>query len=263
VGGVHQAAQSGFSTGAQAYVRGRPEYPPQLQSWLRDEVGLHGADRVVDLGAGTGKFTKLLAATGAQVVAVEPVAAMRAQLSAALPQVQVVDGTAEALPLSSSSSDVVVCAQAFHWFATRAALDQIHRVLKPAGRLALVWNVRDESVDWVRAITEIITPYEGNAPRFHTGQWRLAFEGAGFDALRLQVFAHQHVGTAQEVIVDRILSVSFIAALSARARARVAHRLRTLIETHPALRGRERVVFPYQTQAYWCLRLDDASVPGA
>ena len=184
---------------------------------------------------------------------------MRAQFMQQLPCVVVLAGSAEAMPLQSASVDVVVCAQAFHWFATEAALTEIHRVLKPNGKLALVWNVRDESVDWVAAITAIITPYEGNAPRFYKGDWRKPFAapaGQRFTALEQSNFAYQHVGNAQEVILDRFMSVSFIAALAASDKAAVFAQLNDLIATHPELRNQEKISLPYKTEAYVCTRID-------
>lgn len=155
---VHSAAQQGFSAEAQRYAQGRPEYPEALSDWLRDALGLRPQTVAVDLGAGTGKFTRLLARTGARVVAVEPVDAMRAQLAEALPQVQALAGSAQSIPLANGFADALVCAQAFHWFATVEALEEMRRVLTAEGRLGLVWNVRDESLDWVAEITRIITP---------------------------------------------------------------------------------------------------------
>jgi SAM-dependent methyltransferase len=251
---IHVAAQQGFSAEAQTYARGRPDYPAALQPWLGGAMGLGPGKLVVDLGAGTGKFTRLLARSGAEVIAVEPVAAMRGQLSAALPAVRVLPGAAQAIPLHAASVDAVVCAQAFHWFADDAALAEIHRVLRPGGKLGLVWNVRDESVDWVAAITGIITPYEGDAPRFYKGDWRKPFAGARFTELEKLCCDYEHVGTAQEVILDRFLSVSFIAALPDEEKQSVADRLQALIDSHPALRGRERIAFPYRTEAYGCTR---------
>jgi len=255
---VHTSAQQGFTREAQAYVRGRPDYPAELLGWLRGELGLGAGRQAVDLGAGTGKFTKLLLQTGAAVTAVEPVDAMRAQLAAALPAVRGLAGTAQAMPLDDASADAVLCAQAFHWFARREALAEIHRVLRPGGQLGLVWNVRDESVDWVARLTAIVTPYEGDTPRFHKGDWRRPFDDTEgtplFTELRLSRFAYQHVGTPQEVIIDRFLSVSFIAALPPAEHAAVARELHTLVATHPALRGRETIAFPYETQAYRATR---------
>ncbi|MFL1504732.1 class I SAM-dependent methyltransferase [Pseudomonas sp. O64] len=253
--GVHTSAQQGFSTQAVTYAQGRPDYPRQLTGWLTEALHIDAHSTVIDLGAGTGKFTRLLNTLAPALIAVEPVQAMGAQLSKLLPDVRLVNGTAESIPLQTAVADAVVCAQAFHWFSTEAALTEIHRVLKPGGRLGLVWNVRDESVDWVAAITDIITPYEGDTPRFHSGRWREAFTGEYFTAPEMTTFAYQHVGSPQEVIMDRFLSVSFIAALPAAQKATVTAQLQALIETHPALRGRDTVAFPYQTQAYVCHRL--------
>ncbi|KAA0942627.1 MULTISPECIES: class I SAM-dependent methyltransferase [unclassified Pseudomonas] len=254
--GVHTSAQQGFSTQAATYAQGRPDYPRQLTGWLTEVLQINAQSTVVDLGAGTGKFTRLLSTVAPTVIAVEPVAAMGAQLTKGMPDVHLLTGTAEAIPLEDASTDALVCAQSFHWFSTQAALREIHRVLKPGGRLGLIWNMRDESVDWVAAITAIITPYEGDTPRFHTGQWRAAFTGEYFSAAQMTCFPYTHVGSPQEVIMDRFLSVSFIAALPADKKATVTEQLHTLIQTHPALRGRDTVAFPYQTQAYRCLRVD-------
>lgn len=253
--GVHTSAQQGFSTQAVTYAQGRPDYPRQLTGWLADTLHIDAHASVIDLGAGTGKFTRLLSTLAPTLIAVEPVAAMGAQLTKLLPDVRLVNGTAESIPLPTASADAVVCAQAFHWFSTEAALAEIHRVLKPEGRLGLVWNVRDESVDWVAAITAIITPYEGDTPRFHTGRWREAFTGEYFSEPEMTCFPYSHVGSPQEVIMDRFLSVSFIAALPDAAKAVVTAQLQVLIDTHPALKGRDTVAFPYQTQAYVCHRL--------
>jgi len=252
---VHAAAREGFEKQAAAYARGRPDYPPALDGWLRTALALGPGRVVADVGAGTGKFTPYLTATGAEVLAVEPVDAMRAQLAARLPGVRALAGTAQATGLADGALDAVVCAQAFHWFATREALDEFHRVLKPGGRLGLVWNARDESVDWVAALTAIVTPYEGDAPRFHKGDWRRAFPHPGFGPLTETRWPHEHVGPPQQVIVDRFLSVSFIASLPEAERAEVRARIEALIATHPALRGRETVRFPYTTLAVDCARL--------
>ncbi|QOQ77040.1 class I SAM-dependent methyltransferase [Pseudomonas poae] len=253
--GVHTSAQQGFSTQAVTYAQGRPDYPRQLTGWLTEVLHIDAQSTVIDLGAGTGKFTRLLSTLAPALIAVEPVQAMGAQLNKLLPDVRLVEGTADAMPLPTAVADALVCAQAFHWFSTEAALAEIHRVLKPDGRLGLVWNVRDESVDWVAAITDIITPYEGDTPRFHTGRWREAFTGEYFSAPEMTTFTYQHVGSPQEVIMDRFLSVSFIAALPPAAKATVTAQLQALIDTHPDLRGRDTVAFPYQTQAYVCQRL--------
>lgn len=252
---IHHAAAQGFSSQADTYARGRPDYPAELGDWLRDSLGLAPGKTVVDLGAGTGKFTRLLLPTGATVIAVEPVDAMRDQLSGRFPAVRAVQGSAESMSLPDASVDAVVCAQAFHWFANAAAMREIGRVLKPGGRLGLVWNVRDESVGWVARLTEIMTPYEGDAPRFYKGDWKKVFPAEGFGPLGLTRFPYTHTGAPEQVIVDRVMSVSFIASLPQPEQDAVRARLHALIDADPALQGRDAVSFPYSTEAYCCERL--------
>lgn len=254
--GIQKIAQIGYSSQAGTYAKGRPSYPVELHTWLRETLEILPGSTVIDLGAGTGKFTRLLSSMEIDVVAVEPVEAMRTEFAKSLPGIRILEGRAECIPVGSGTAQALVCAQAFHWFANERALAEIHRVLKPNGRLGLIWNVRDESVDWVAAITDIITPYEGDTPRFHTGLWRLPFTGRHFSTPELTCFRYTHSGSAQEVIIDRFLSVSFIAALPSAEKAKVTEQLQYLIETHPSLRGREIIEFPYQTQAYLCRRLD-------
>lgn len=252
---IHHAAAQGFSSQADTYARGRPDYPAEIDTWLRETVGLSAGRTVVDLGAGTGKFTRLLQPTGATLIAVEPVAQMRAQLASKLPTVQVVEGTAESMPLADASVDAVVCAQAFHWFANTAAMREIRRVLRPGGRLGLIWNVRDESVGWVARLTEIMKPFEGDAPRFHRGDWRKVFPAEGFGPLALTSLPYTHTGAPEQVIVDRVMSVSFIASLRPAQQDAVRQQLHEVIAHDPALKGQDTVSFPYRTEAYCCERL--------
>lgn len=112
--GVHHAAAEGYASLANTYTRGRPDYPPEVAGWLRDQLGLEAGKTVVDLGAGTGKFTPRLIETGAHVIAVEPVAGMLEKLAASFPQVDARPGTADAIPLPDASVDAIVCAQSFH-----------------------------------------------------------------------------------------------------------------------------------------------------
>jgi SAM-dependent methyltransferase len=249
---IHPTAAKGFANGADTYVRGRPDFPPAALAWLREDLGLQPGKTVIDLGAGTGKFTRLLVETGATVTAVDPVAAMLNRLVRDLPGVTALPGDAQHIPLPDACADALICAQAFHWFANAESLAEIRRVLKPGGLLGLIWNVRDQSVDWVRKLTAIMDPHEGEAPRYDDGEWRAAFPAPGFGDLREKSFPHVHVGSPEQVILDRVASVSFIAALDEPVRARVLAGIRALIDATPGLAGRGSVSFPYVTRAWWC-----------
>ncbi len=253
-GTVHHAA-NGYSAVAEAYVRGRPEYPQELTDWLREEIGLGRGSRVVDLGAGTGKMTPRLLATGADVVAIEPVTQMLDKLSTTYPRVEALTGAAQAIPLADGEVDVVVCAQSFHWFAGPAALSEIHRVLKPGGRLALIWNLSDTRVPWVTRLSETINRYEGDAPRFHTGAWRGAFPYPGFGPLVERRYEHLHIGKPEDVIFHRVHSISFVGAMTPERRATLDQELRRLVDDEPTLSGREEIAVPYLTSAIYTRKL--------
>ena len=173
--GVHHAAADGYASLASTYTRGRPDYPPEVAGWLRDHLGLEAGKTVLDLGAGTGKFTSRLIDTGAQVIAVEPVSGMLEKLATSFPHVDARSGTADAIPLPDASVDAVVCAQSFHWFATHAALAEIHRVLKPGGDFLLILVANDR---WAKLAFGPLLSHGGT---YGTEWWRDAAATAGFD----------------------------------------------------------------------------------
>jgi SAM-dependent methyltransferase len=248
---LHLTAAEGYGHGAAIYARGRPGFPLQALDWLTKDLRL-GPGRIgVEIGAGTGKFTKLLTQTNAEIIVIEPVAAMLAQLSIDQPGLRALRATAQNLPLADASVDAVVCAQSFHWFATAAALAEMRRVLKPDGMLGLIWNVRDQSAEWVAELTRILEPYEGGAPRYDNGEWRSVFPAPGFGPLHKKTVTHAHTGNAEQVVVDRVASVSFIAALDEAERNIVLDRVRALIAATPELHGKDAVSMPYVTEMFW------------
>lgn len=240
----------GYITGAQTYAAGRPGYPPEAGDWLRETLGIGPGSRVLEVGAGTGKFLPLLKACTPQVIALEPIAEMRAILQRDHPDVEALAGTADAIPLPGAAVDAIVCAQAFHWFATAAAVAEMRRVLKPGGTLGLIWNVRDESVPWVAALTAITNRYESDAPRYRSGLWRHAFPAPGFAFLGERHVRHSHIGPPEQVIVGRTLSVSFIANLPEPQRREAEQAVRSLIADTPELAGKAEIAFPYETDMY-------------
>jgi SAM-dependent methyltransferase len=144
---------SSFGAVAQAYAEYRPEYPAESVRWCVAPLGRDvAALRLLDLGAGTGKLTTLLAALGAEVTAVEPDTAMLAELRRGLPSVAALAGPAERIPLPDGSVDAVLCGQSMHWFDMPKALPEIARVLVPGGTLSGLWNSDDDRVGWVAGL---------------------------------------------------------------------------------------------------------------
>ncbi len=181
-------------------------------------LGLRAGRVVVDLAAGTGKLTRRLVPSGAGVVAVEPLAEMRAQLEHLVPAADVVDGTAEQLPLESASADAVTVGQAFHWFDAGRALAEIARVLRPGGALALVWNIRDLSDSLQQRINELLVPVRRDTPSEHEQPWRAVLASApSFGPAEERSFPWVQAHTTAELL-DRIGSISFVARLAPAAR---------------------------------------------
>jgi ubiquinone/menaquinone biosynthesis C-methylase UbiE len=186
------------------------------------------------------------------VIAVEPVDGMRRKLVDALPEVEALAGTAEALPLADASVDGVLCAQAFHWFDGDRALAEIYRVLRGRGGLGLIWNVRDEAVAWERQLSELLSRYDADAPRKKWGRWREAFERTTlFTPLEEREFRHRQEGDVQTML-DRVGSISFIASLPEAERASFLGEVRRLVEPHET-----PLVMHYRTEVYWCFRRPD------
>jgi SAM-dependent methyltransferase len=239
---INETAAIGFARSAEAYELGRPGYPAAALELL----SLSSAMTVLDLAAGTGKLTRALTETGASVIAVEPVAEMRA----ALPEsVRALDGTAEAIPLEEASVDLVTVAQAFHWFDGPAALREIHRVLRPGGRLAILWNRRVEDAPVNQAIEALVEPHRMGTPTHRGDAWRTVFERSSlFGPLEEHVFAAEQV-LDEDGLAARICSISFIARLPEPERAGLLARARELTAGGP-------VTVPYRTEVQVADRLE-------
>jgi SAM-dependent methyltransferase len=250
---VHEVAAAGFNDSAD-YEAARPSYPPEAIAWLVEHLDIRSDRRVCDLAAGTGKLTRLVVPTGADLLAIEPVPGMRATFRRVLHEVPVVAGTAEALPVRTAVLDALVVAQAWHWFDHDRAAAEAARVLRRGRGLALLWNARERTEPWVDAVWQIMDRVEKRAPWRDHENWRdSAFhEMPGFGGMVQAQFHHRHTLTP-EAVVRRLASVSHVAVLPEPERAAVLDEVRGVLATHPDVAGREIVEIPYRVDclAVW------------
>lgn len=245
--GEHGAPSPGRSFGSVAagYAAQRPSYPSEAVPHLLGRGD--GLRQVLDVGAGTGLLTQVVAAAGHRVVAVDPAPEMLAQLATRLPGVDALAGTAESLPLADATVDAVVAGQAAHWFDVVPAAREFRRVLRPGGVLGLVWNTRDESVPWVAALGELLA---GEA-RGHQADTVVVESFAV--ALRADVAVGESgivQRLAPEDVVRNIATRSYVAVMDEETRAAFLDGVRELLSNHPDTRGRELLELPYRTAAY-------------
>jgi SAM-dependent methyltransferase len=251
-------AAKGFAQRVGEYEAGRPEYPEALL----DDLPLAEARAVLDLGAGTGKFTRALASRLASskhrrataLYAVEPVREMAERLAGLGLPVELRPGSAEAIPLPDGAVDLVCCAQSFHWFDYEPAMAEIHRVLAAGGHLALIWNIRDERVPWVAALTTLFDHYAGGTRRYASGAWRRILEDPRFQLVRTRHHDFRYP-MGRTGLYDRVFSTSFIAALPASEQTAVRARVDRLMAEHPEILASGTVEFPYVCELHLLQRL--------
>ena len=227
-----------FAEVAGAYERARPDYPAEAVRWLSGDQ----PQDVVDLGAGTGKLTRALVALGHRVAAVEPLDEMRAELETVLPGVPTWKGRAEEIPLPDASAEVVTSAQAFHWFDHGAALREIARVLRAGGRLALVWNSRDDRDPWMARLSEII----GNEA---VSEWDVCApidESHLFGTVETAEFTFEQL-LDRDGLLDLVLSRSYCAKLPPAERQPI---LEAVGRLYDETAGPEGVRLPYVTECF-------------
>jgi len=233
-----RAAQAGsFGAAADVYERGRPGYPEEALDWLLPP----GARRVLDLGAGTGKLTRQLVARGLEVVAVEPADGMRVELRRAVPDATALAGSAESIPLTDACVEAVLVAQAWHWVDVSRAVPEVARVLRPGGRLGLVWNSRDERVGWVAELGRIMS---GGVEHFDLAQPPV---GPPFAPIERRDFAWSDPITP-DGLIDLVASRSYMIIAPPDRRESTFAAVRRLLCEHPDLAGRDRFEMPYVTR---------------
>ena len=250
---IHPAAAAGFSRVAELYERARPTYPAEAVAWLAERTGMGPGKVVVDVGAGTGKLTRLLPPTGARVIAVEPLPEMRALIEG----VEAVDGTAEELPFPDGFAAAIVAAQAFHWFDHERALPELHRVLEPGGRLGLIWNSRDLADPLQRELGELLEPYRADVADESRGELLEPLERSPlFGPIERWSCPHVLRYTADDLCA-RVASTSFVAALPPLERDVLIARTRGL-----TVGLEEPFPFVYRTDVYAIPRSGDQPADG-
>ena len=282
---VHAAASAGFASEAVENFDGaRPDYSTASIEWLlggllpeddSDEAALRGAPPrnthgvrhdVLDLGAGTGKLSRAILASrpGLRVVGVEPAVPMCVQYGKLLDgEANVLQGTADKIPLLDNSVASVVAGQSFHWFASQTALEEISRVLTPGGALGLVWNTRDTNIPWVQELEDIIAPFyddegDGVVPRQQSGDWKSVFGMAGeeilgdhlFEPLQSKLLSKLDLVT-EEQLVNHMLSLSVISTQGRDIQNEVAAQVRSILANHSGVQKQDgRILMPYVTELY-------------
>ncbi len=229
-----------FGQAAGVYSAARPSYPREAVAWL-----LGDAAQVVDVGAGTGKLTQVVHDLGRTVTAVDPDARMLQQLARDVPAVATHVGTAESMPLPDACADAVVLGQAWHWVDVPAASQECGRVLRPGGVLGLIWNVRDDRVPWVSALTDVM---HGSKAEDMIARGAVSV-GSPFPALWERRWAWSRM-LRPEQIVDLAASRSYLITLPTAESAAVLDDVRRLLATHRDTAGRDEVELPYVTAAF-------------
>ena len=228
-----------FGSEAAAYERGRPSYPPEAVDWLLAPTDSFRAGEVLDLGAGTGKLTTRLVERGLSVTAVDPIAEMLDMLRGALPDTPALLGSAEQIPLPDNAVDAVLVAQAWHWFDPERATAEIIRVLRPGGRLGVLWNTRDERSGWVRDFGRIV------GLEHDRDSATVDLPNAFTDVTTHQVQWTNYI--TRDALIDYVASRSYCITSPAEVRTRTLENVRELLDTHPALVNSTGLAMPYIT----------------
>jgi len=239
-----------FGAHAGEYERARPAWPEEAARWLVPE----GAELVVELGAGTGKLTRAVAALGVRVVAVEPDPRMLAVLREG--GLEGVEGSAEEIPFEDGVADAVVAGSALHWFDLDAALPEIHRVLRPRGRFGFGWNHRNDRHPTIARMGEAVyaPQMRTGGPRWRSRDWPAEVTARGlFRDVEYAWFEHLHE-LPREALDDHLMSYAGVAALPDGERHQVLVQVAEILDSDPSLSDGSELRLPFFVAAYRAVR---------
>jgi ubiquinone/menaquinone biosynthesis C-methylase UbiE len=242
-----QRHANSFGQAADVYDRARPSYPQDAVDWM-----LQSNPRdVIDLGAGTGKFTRQIAdrahALKGHIIAIDPDAQMLAKLAGS--GIETLVGTGERIPVDDATADLVTCAQAWHWVDEELAAPEVARVLRPDGWLAIVWNARDDRVDWVARMSEII--HDSPAEEIAEHPPKL---GPSFGPV--ESFETTWTMEVTRAALDELVSSrSYFLVASPTDQQLTLANFNRMLDAHPETAGREVLELPYRTFCYRARRL--------
>jgi SAM-dependent methyltransferase len=243
---IRRQRAASFGGVAGDYARSRPGYPDAAVRWMTEG----GPGAVLDVAAGTGKLTLQLRDYASYVAALELAVPMLQELQALDPSIAAVSGRAEALAFRTGSFDLITVAQAFHWLDQQAAAAEFARVLRPGGRVGILWNFRDESVGWVADLSKIIGSEDSEQQDFFDRLTSLDHFAPSVE----RIFEFEQV-LDRDLLVALVRSRSYVATLPDEERVSLLSEVVRLCEEHPSLSGRSQFSMPYRTHVYRAERI--------
>jgi len=249
-----------YDKAAPHYEQGRPEYPETAIRTLLTGVEYSPEMQICDLAAGTGKLSKAILAfhNNAHIVAIEPSEKMCQEFTRQLPDITIKQASATAIPLPDASVDILLVGTAFHWFCNEQALHEISRVLKPGGKLGLIWNIFDTRVPWVKEIRKLIQNYHSKTtvPSHDSAKWQKVFDttNKSFSGLHHVTMTYTYQGSLQN-ITNRILSHGKVSNMADDKREELLQKVQRIAQQQ--LDAHNNITIPYRVEIYWTKKLDN------
>lgn len=241
-------------------IKSKPSYPKEAIRLLRNVLGIISGKNVLDLAAGTGKLSESLLDTNIQLKAIEPEEETRRIYANLFPQITLLNGEAESIPLPENSIDVVLLGTPFHCFNETKVLSEIVRVLKSKGGLGLIWNVIDDNIEWVKKTYHILDEiYENQLPYQGSWDWKTAFNDNSNSFLPLQhrTISFSYLGKVSHLI-DNLLSTHCVFSLSQEKQDYLTKEICQLLELPMTKTNENELLIPYRTEIYWSFKSESA-----